>query len=155
MPTPEQRFDALASIEAIKQLKAEYCQHCDDAYNGPAIAALFTEHGVWQNDELGRYEGREAISLYFDSIKAELTFAAHMVLNPVIRLTASDSARGTWRLLMPCTYEKGAPPEARWMLCAYDSRFERIGGRWYFAELRAGTQFFAPHLAGWVTPAAA
>ena len=150
MPSPADRLDALESIEAIKQLKSLYCAHCDDAYNGPAIAGLFTEDGVWENDELGRYEGRAAISAYFDGIKADLTFAAHLVLNPQVTMTGTDTARGTWRLLMPCTWERGVPPEARWMLCSYDNQFRREGGRWFFSELQARTQFFAPHLNGWV-----
>ena len=57
----EERIQRLEDIEAIKQLKAEYCAYCDDGYNPDGIANLYTEDAVWDGGPFGRYEGRDAI----------------------------------------------------------------------------------------------
>lgn len=150
MPTIEDRLDALESIEEIKQLKAIYCQHCDDDHNGPAIAELFTEGGTWHSDKFGLFEGREAICGYFESTKEKITFAAHLMMNPIITLTGKDTAEARFRLLMPFTFQGNGVAEAYWLTTTYFDTFARVDGRWLFKELKVQTEIFAPHLAGWV-----
>lgn len=149
MSSIERRIDALESIEAIKQLKSTYCLHCDDDHNGPAIAALFTEDGFWESDKFGRFEGREAISGYFEATKSRITFAAHLLMNPMVTITGADTAVGKWRLLMPFTYHPSGKPEAYWLATSYTDSFRRVDGVWYFTELTVRTEMFAPHLGGW------
>ena len=43
----EKRLTVLQDIEAIKRLKAEYCDICDDAHNQDRIVAIFVEDGIW------------------------------------------------------------------------------------------------------------
>ena len=154
MSSIEDRLDALESIEAIKQLKAEYCQHCDDDHNGPAIAALFTETGTWHSDKFGLFEGRAAICGYFEDTKEKITFAAHLMMNPIITLTGKDTAEARFRLLMPFTYHGNGKAEAYWLTTTYSDTFVRVDGKWYFETLVVQTEVFAPHLTGWVAEAA-
>ncbi|MVA36307.1 hypothetical protein GOZ91_17325 [Agrobacterium vitis] len=149
----EQRLQALESIEVVKQLKVQYCLHCDDNYNGAAISSLFTEDGAWESDTFGRYEGRDAIASYFDAISARISFAAHLLMNPIVTITAPDRAIGKWRLLMPCTAQEAGRPEAYWLTTSYSDRFRRVDGRWYFEDLQARTEIFAPHRFGWAQTA--
>ena len=43
----EARLRRLEDIEALKQLKAQYCAACDDGYDADRLASLFTEDAVW------------------------------------------------------------------------------------------------------------
>ena len=51
--TLEQRITRLEDIEAIKKLKAIYCDICDDMHNPDRIGALFAEDGIWESTALG------------------------------------------------------------------------------------------------------
>ena len=52
---------AVEDTNAIRDLKAQYAELCDDNYNPDGIAALFVEDAVWERGPLGTFEGREAI----------------------------------------------------------------------------------------------
>ena len=41
-----EKASGLQDIEAIKRLKAEYCDICDDAHNPDRIGAIFAEDGI-------------------------------------------------------------------------------------------------------------
>ena len=41
------RLIELEDIEAIRKLKAAYCDACDDDHDGDAVAALFVKNGTW------------------------------------------------------------------------------------------------------------
>ena len=144
-----ERIDRLESIEAIKRLKARYCTHCDDDYAPDAIASLFAEDAVWQASEgFGEHRGREAIRSFFAGVSGRITFAAHLVLNPVVEVDG-DRGTGAWRLIMPCTVVEDGAPEARWMVGEYDDRFVRQDGVWLFQSLNVTINIFAPHRTGW------
>jgi len=153
--TLEVQVARLAAIEDIKQLKARYCALCDKDYDPDGLAELFVDDGVWDGGpEFGRHVGREAIRGFFRGASGSIVFAAHLVMNPIIDVDG-DSATGQWRLIMPCTVRrKDGTPEARWLLSAYQERYQRVGGRWLFTSLTVDSQFFAAHLAGWATETA-
>ena len=44
----ERRLTRMEDIEAIKQLKARYCEICDDDHNPNRITTLFVEDGIWE-----------------------------------------------------------------------------------------------------------
>jgi ketosteroid isomerase-like protein len=52
----------LEDAAAIRNLKARYAALCDAQYDADGIAMLFTEDALWESPDLGRFEGREAIS---------------------------------------------------------------------------------------------
>lgn len=145
-----ERIDRLESIEAIRALKARYCAYCDDGYAPDAIAALFVEDGTWDAGEaFGVHRGRAAIRAFFAGVSASITFAAHLVVNPIIEVEG-DRARGRWRLIMPCTMVADGKPEARWMVSSYDNTFVRRDGAWLFQHLRVVVHLNFAHRQGWV-----
>ncbi len=148
--TLEQRLARLEAIEEIKQLKARYCALCDAKYDPEGLAAMFVPDGVWDGGPaFGRHAGREAIRSFFAGISGDISFAAHLVLNPIIEVQDADNATGKWRLIMPCTVQVADGPEARWLLSEYAEEYARVDGVWLFRSLALTVNFYAPHLAGW------
>ena len=76
--TLEERITRLEDIEAIKQLKARYCDICDDMHNPNRIGALFAEDGIWESPDFGQAKGHAAIRQLFveysDSLEIELDY---------------------------------------------------------------------------------
>jgi hypothetical protein len=152
MPASD-RLERLDAIEAIKQLKYRYCAYCDDNYNPPGIAALFTEDAIWEGESFGRHVGRDAIKAHFERVSGEIVFAAHLALNPIIEVDGA-AATGKWRLIMPATVvtEDGVK-EARWLLGAYEDRYVRVRDVWMFKHLSFRVNFYSPHLGSWAEAA--
>ena len=48
----EQRITRLEDLEAIKQLKARYCEICDDDHDPNRITTIFAEDGVWEAEHV-------------------------------------------------------------------------------------------------------
>ena len=147
--TLEQQVTRLTAIEDIKQLKAQYCAYCDDGYDPEGIARLFTEDAIWDGADFGRHVGIEAITEFFAGISADITFAGHLVLNPIITVNG-DKANGKWWLIMPCTTNTDGTKEAKWLAAEYDDDYIKKDGKWFFKHLKLDVKFFAPHLSGWV-----
>ena len=57
----EKRITRIEDIESIKQLKAAYCDICDDDHNPDRITGIFSEDGIWEGDGFGKAEGHAAI----------------------------------------------------------------------------------------------
>lgn len=136
--TLEERFQRLEDIEAIRQLKARYCEACDDDHNAEAISALFVEDGVWTGTGGPPHaEGRAAIREYMNSVRASgrIRNSAHMLMNPVIRVDG-EHATGSWRLLMMFTGNaKGGSTQYHRIIGKYEDEFVRREGKWYFQRL--------------------
>ena len=49
----ERRITRLEDLESIKQLKALYCEICDDDHNPDRITSIFTEDGIWEGRGIG------------------------------------------------------------------------------------------------------
>ena len=145
----EIRLRVLEDIEAIKVLKRRYCAYCDEegGANADGLASLFTENAVWDGGHLGRAEGREGIRSFFSRMPRKLSFAVHMVLNPIIEVNG-DTAKGTCYLLEPCTYTDG--DRAVWGSGRYDEEYVRVDGHWMFQNLMLDTHFWTPFDEGWV-----
>ncbi len=150
-PALEAQVARLTAIEDIKQLKATYAEHCDDAYNPDGIAGLFVEDGVWDGGPgFGRYEGRAKIHAFFSQISDVIVLAAHLSMNPLIEVEG-DRATGRWRLLCPTTVVNDDGQQvARWILAQYEEEYERHDGRWMYRTLKVDVNFDAPHVEGWV-----
>ncbi|MFO1089732.1 MAG: nuclear transport factor 2 family protein [Hyphomicrobiales bacterium] len=102
-----ERIDRLEQIEELKQLKYRYCAAVDANYDADALAAMFTEDGVWDGAELGCYAGREAIRESFLEPNASVQWMRHCVFNPII-VIAGDRARCTWYMWLPKILSDGA-----------------------------------------------
>jgi hypothetical protein len=105
----ERRVRALEDLEDIRLLMTRYHQVCDGwdesgTHKDPAaVAALFTEDGVW--DETVRQpppSGRAQIAEFADELKS-VAWVVHYVTNPLVRLrrdgeTASGEFKGILRV---------------------------------------------------------
>ena len=125
----------LVAIEEIRQLKHLYCLHCDRGYEPDAIAALFTEDAVWNGGLTGQAIGRAAIRDFFAAVSGRFPYAAHLVTNPIITVDG-DSARGDWRMLMPCIIEDGTARYSAIQCSEYNETYRREDGRWLIASLK-------------------
>ncbi len=145
------KIQLLEDLEAIKILKHQYCAYCDDSYNPDGIASLFVENAVWDGGKFGRCEGREAIRKFFEGAPKTLSFAAHQVMNPIIKIDG-DHATGEWKLLQPCTLEGKHGASAMWLIANYHDDYVRTPSGWRFQNLRVEILSFAPHQDGWSKP---
>ena len=148
----EERLARLEAIEAIKVLKARYCRFCDADYDADGVATLLADPFWFDGGPgFGRHVGRAAFKAFWDSIRGDIRFAAHLVLNPIIEIVDAQNARGKWRLLMPCTVASGGATEARWLLCDYDETYVCVDGQWLFGSIAMKVNFYASHLTGWAS----
>ena len=100
--TLEQQVQRLTDIEAIKQMKSQYCYYADHGYDPDGMVSLFVEDAIWDGGDFGRYEGVDEIREFFVGIKDEIVFAIHPVMNPIITIDG-DTANARWWLIMWCT----------------------------------------------------
>ena len=143
--TLEDRIRRLEDIEAIKQLKADYCAACDDDYEPDTLAGFFCEDAVWDGHAFGRFEGRQAIRDFFAGAPGVFSFASHNVMNPKIEVEG-DTATGRWYLIQPCT---ARGEQALWLCATYRDRYRREADRWRFAHVDIEVRFLSPHEDGW------
>ena len=130
------RIQRLEDIEAIGRLKTAYCQHCDASFNADAVAALFTDDGVWDGGMLrGRKIGRQAIREQFALTRHRIPFSAHLLSNAQIDVSG-DIATGRWRMLMPFNTVEDGQRGARWQITSYEDDFSRVDGAWLFKCIR-------------------
>ncbi len=142
----EKRVTRLEDIEAIKQLKALYCDICDDNHNPDRIVKIFTEDGIWEGGDFGRAEGHDAIRKLFEGFANLISFSQHNVFNPRIEVNG-NRATGIWYLLGPFTFRRDNG--ARWIAARYDDDYVKVGGVWLYKHLRATIRMVAPYEKGW------
>jgi hypothetical protein len=145
----EQRIARLESAEAIRAMKAYYCELCDRGYNADALCTLFTEDAVWDGGPFGRHEGRPAIHRFFTGISGSLVFAAHLVMNPVIEFQDDDTAHGKWRLWEPATVREADAVTSKILLAGYEDVYVRVEKRWLYKSLKLRVNFFESLSEGW------
>jgi ketosteroid isomerase-like protein len=146
--TLETRIAQLEAAEAIRRLKAHYCDLCDDGYDADALAQLFTPDAVWDGGQLGRFEGRDAIRRFFAGTARALSFAIHHVTNPAIAVADdAQSATARWYLLQAATLTQRN--RAVWIAGRYEDELVRVGDAWRFRSVTLRTRFFTPYASGW------
>ncbi len=103
------RVQALEDIEAIKQMKAEYADACDDMYNPARMRDLFTEDAVWDGEKegFGKHVGIEEVCKFMDGVKDGLKFGVHYFLQPRIKLISETEAEGVFYLWQTSTMASG------------------------------------------------
>ncbi len=132
----ESRIQRLEDIEAIKQLKALYCEICDDRHDPDRIVTIFTDDGVWEGRGIGTARGSAEIRSLFEGFRERMGFTQHMTMNPRIEVTG-DAATGTWYFFGPFTFH-GDTPTAKWQAARYHETYARVDGEWKIKHLKVG-----------------
>ncbi len=148
----ERQLAVLQDIEAIKQLKAEYCDICDDDHNQDRIVSIFAEDGIWEGKGIARAQGHGELRKLFKRFAEEISFSQHNVFNPRVRVDG-DTAHATWYFLGPFTFRKGN--RQHWLAARYEDDYVRVAGTWKFQHLRALGRMVAPYQEGWASRAKA
>lgn len=146
----EAQLVVLQDIEAIKQLKAEYCDICDDDHNQDRIVAIFAQDGIWEGKGIARAEGHAEIRKLFKRFAEEISFSQHNVFNPRIAVNG-NTAHAIWYFLGPFTFRKG--DRQHWLAARYEDDYVKIDGTWKFQHLRAFGRMAAPYEEGWTSRA--
>ena len=136
----EKRITVLEDIEAIKQLKAIYCDICDDRHNPDRIASVFAEDGIWEGGDFGKAQGHEAIKVLFSDFREQISFSQHNIMNPIINVDG-DTATGSWYIVGPWDFVKN--DEKVWMTLRYRDDYVKVDGQWKYQHLRAVLRFTA------------
>ena len=141
------RVQRIEDIEAIKQLKALYCEICDDDHNPDRIVTIFSEDGIWEGRGIGTAKGHDEIRALFERFRSLISFSQHMTMNPRIEVDG-DTAHGTWYFIGAFTFYEGN--QARWQATRYHEDYVRVEGEWKIKHLRtAPPGFRANYETGW------
>ena len=120
----DERLDRLESLDAIRQLVAQYCLALD-MRDLDALCGLFPEDVRVSREA----RGRRALKVWFDqTLREQFTGTAHVTGNHIIELESPDRARG----LVYSRNEHETGDEWVIMTMMYWDRYERIDGRWLF-----------------------
>ena len=130
----EQRLTRIEDLEAIKQLKATYCDICDDDHNPERITTIFAEDGIWEGAGFGTAQGHAAIRELFKKFQTLISFSQHQVMNPIIKIDG-DRATGIWYFFGPFTFYKDN--QAKWLAARYEDDYVKVNGEWKIQHLRA------------------
>jgi hypothetical protein len=149
MPTVEERLQRVEDIEDIRRLKVRYAEACDRGFDADEIIGLFTDDGVWDAGEFGRFVGEE-MRPYWQETARITELAMHYMINHVVDLGA-NGVDATGRCYLLATASRGGV--AYWMAVKYEERYRKVGGRWLFAEMRLLPAFMTPFDQSWAAPA--
>ncbi len=135
------KIEKIEDLEAIRRLKAAYCDACDDDHNGDSVSALFTKGGTWQQSgQTGQADsrvhvGRKEIADFMYGLRNAgfIVRSSHIVTNPIIEISGA-SASGTWKFLMLYTHVDGTFHR---IIGRYEDTYAKIKGEWYFESLLA------------------
>ncbi len=136
----EKRITRIEDIEAIKQLKARYCDICDDMHNPDRIASVFAEDGIWESGDFGVAQGHEKIRELFAGFKRLFSFSQHNITNPLIEING-DKATGVWYIMGPWTETEGN--KEIWMSARYVDDYVKINNEWKYQHLRVAVRMVA------------
>ena len=146
----EQRLTRMEDIEAIKQLKAEYCDICDDDHNPDRITTIFAADGIWEGAGFGKAQGHAALRELFKKFQTLISFSQHQVLNPVIKIDG-DRATGIWYFFGPFTFYKDN--QAKWLAARYQDDYVKVNGEWKIQHLRARGRMSTDYEKSWADKA--
>jgi hypothetical protein len=143
----EARLTRMEDIEAIKQLKALYCEICDDDHNPDRIVTIFTEDGIWEGRGIGRAEGHAEIRALFQRFQTLMSYSQHMTMNPRIEVDG-DAVSGIWTFFGPFTFREDN--QAKWQATRYHEDYRKVSGEWKIRHLRIhGPSMSADYEKGW------
>jgi len=141
------RLRRMEDLEAIKQLKALYCEICDDNHDPERIVTIFTEDAIWEGRGIAHAQGHAEIRALFERFRDSITFSQHMVMNPRITIDG-NRANATWYFLGPFTFAVGN--QAKWQAARYHEDYIKQDGVWKIQHLRIkGPTMSADYETGW------
>lgn len=147
MAAIDERVQRLEDIAAIRRLKIEYAQHCDNNYDPDALTALFTDDAIWEGKGLGRFDGKQAIHDFWVNAGKSFTFALHYMCGDTITVAPSGTeATGHWYIWEPATING----RATFVAAVYDDVYKKVNGRWLFHRVTSHIAFITPYESGWV-----
>jgi len=148
-----ERLTHIEDLEAIKALKARYCEICDDDHNPEEIVTIFTEDGIWEGKGIGTANGHAEIRALFERFQKHMSFSQHMVMNPQIEIDG-NSASARWCFFGPFTFRtKDGGEQAMWQSTRYHERYEKVGDSWKIKHLLIGPRgMSATFEDGWAKP---
>jgi hypothetical protein len=146
----EKQITVLQDIEAVKRLKAEYCDICDDEHNQDRIVSIFAEDGIWEGKGVGYAKGHAELRKLFKNFADRVSFSQHNVFNPRITVNGNE-AHASWYFLGPFTFRKDN--RQLWLAARYEDDYVKINGQWKFKHLRAFGRMAAPYEEGWASRA--
>ena len=136
----ERRITRLEDIEAIKQLKARYCEICDDGHNPDRVTSVFAEDAIWESADFGKAQGHEEIRELFRGFQKMFSFSQHNIMNPIIKVDG-DRATGVWYIMGPWTYSE--TNDEKWFALRYDDDYVKVNGEWKYEHLRVALRMVA------------
>ena len=137
----QRQLTVLQDIEAIKRLKAEYCDICDDGHNQDRITSIFAEDGAWEGVGVAYAKGHAELRGLFKNFEERISFSQHNVFNPRIEVNGNE-ARGHWYFLGAFTFRD---KRQLWLAARYEEDYVKVGGEWKFRHLRAFGRMAAPY----------
>jgi hypothetical protein len=140
------QITVLQDMEAIKKLKAEYCDICDSDHDQDRIVTIFAEDGIWEGPGVGYAKGHEELRKLFKNFADRISFSQHNVFNPRIEVKGNE-AHASWYFLGPFTFRKDN--RQLWLAARYEDDYIKINGQWKFKHLRAFGRMAAPYEIGW------
>lgn len=141
------RIQRLEDLEAIKQLKALYCEICDDDHNPDRIVTIFTEDGIWEGKGIANAKGHAEIRALFENFQKMMSFSQHMTMNPRIEVDG-DTASGTWYFFGPFAFRENN--QAKWQATRYHEKYARTDEGWKIQHLKiAGPGMSVDYEKGW------
>ncbi|MBW2396983.1 MAG: nuclear transport factor 2 family protein [Deltaproteobacteria bacterium] len=142
----ERRITRIEDIEAIKQLKARYCEICDDGHDPDRVTRIFAEDGAWRSGP-DKAEGHAAIRELFLGFQRRISYSQHMVMNPIIEVDGTE-AHAVWYFFGCFTFRENN--EARWLAARYHEDYVKLDGTWKIKRLRVrGPAMNARYDEGW------
>jgi ketosteroid isomerase-like protein len=129
----------LEDKDAIRELMARYCFHIDAAEFEEWLQ-LFTEDGVFEVVNLGRFAGREQLRQFLGSIPLTdgLPMMKHCVMNEIVEVTGDTAAARAYIVVV-----HGGEHVSVRVAGRYEDRLRRVNGRWLFAERKAYLDFMS------------
>lgn len=142
-------IDDLVAIEEIKQLRQAYSAYFD-SHDLDNLAELFCDDAVCEfpEDFGGDWSGKETIRTNFAGMLpavGEEFDTLHIVSNPWVTMTGTDTARGRWYLTDMLTRQKagtaqmttlGGHDNPLMFLGLYEDEYRKVDGLWRFARMR-------------------
>ena len=141
MPTLEKRIARLEAAEAIRQLASRYGQAID-ARDIDTVVTLFVNDGrpVFFRGNDGGTPGGKALWNSYQISQRRYTCSMHFIGNHVIEIDDDNHAHG----IVYCSVEQELLPH--WTITAiqYWDKYERVDGRWLFAERHGMSLYTTP-----------